>query len=239
MNSKFIIPANHNSYILFGGYVSRATSVQMVLEELGIEYDYRQVVTRDGEHKLPEYLKINPAGYVPTLVTPEGHRIHEAAAICLWLIDKYQNEDLAPSPNNPDRVEFLSKLFFITNDIQPSSKQAFFSERYAPTEETVSLVKDQAIDRVLERWSVLNDYLLKTGSFILGDRFSFVDIYLSMWAAYGLKYNDDILGRFPAIEECFKHVLRRPKSGHLLKALRDDVLSYKPSRGLENASMKG
>jgi glutathione S-transferase len=238
MNNKFIIPANHNSYILFGGYVSRATAVQMVLEELEIKYDYRQVITRDGEHKLPEYLKINPAGYVPTLVTPEGHKMHEAAGICLWLVDVNKNEDLAPLPQDKDRVEFLSKLFFITNDIQPSSKQAFFSERYAPTKETISLIKDQAIDRVLERWSVLNDYLLNNGPFILGERFSFVDIYLSMWAAYGLKYNDDILGRFPAIEECFKRVLKRPKSGYLLQALRDDVLSYKPPRAAENASMR-
>lgn len=237
MDNKFIIPANHNSYILFGGYVSRTTAVQMVLEELEIKYEYRQVITRDGEHKSPKYLKINPAGYVPTLVTPDGHIMHEAAGICLWLADANKNEDLAPLPQDKDRMEFLSKLFFITNDIQPSSKQVFFSDRYAPTKSTVSLAKDQAIDRVLERWSVLNNYLEKSGPFILGNRFSFVDIYLSMWAAYGLKYNDDILGRFLAIEECFKRVLERPKCGYLLQALRDDVLSYKPPRASENNSI--
>jgi len=238
MSNKFTIPANHNSYILFGGYVSRATAVRMVLEELEIEYDYREVITRDSEHKSSEYLKINPAGYIPTLITPDGCKMHEAAGICLWLADVNQNEELAPLPLDKDRIEFLSKLFFITNDIQPSSKQAFFSERYAPTPETISLVKDQAIDRVLERWSVLNDHLIQSGPFILGDRFSLVDIYLSMWAAYGLKYNDDILGRFPSVKECYERVLKRPNSGHLLDALRNDVLSYKPSRSDSNSSVK-
>ena len=238
MDKKFIIPANHNSYILFGGYVSRATAVRMVLEELEIEYDYRDVITRDGEHTSPEYLEINPAGFIPTLITPEGHKMHEAAGICLWLADAHQNTDLAPFPSDKDRVEFLSKLFFITNDIQPPSKQAFFSERYAIRPEDVPIVKDMAIERALERWSVLNDYLAQNGHFILGDRFSFVDIYLSMWAAYGLKYSDDILGRFPAINTCFEHVLQRPKSGHLLEALRDDVLSYKPAREGSPPSMR-
>ena len=230
MNSIFIIPANHNSYILFGGYVSRATAVQMVLEELELNYEYRQVVTSKGEHRSPEYLKINPAGYIPTLITPKGERMHEAAAICLWLADVYQNENLAPLPQDQDRIRFLSKLFFITNDIQPSSKQVFFSERYAPTQETVPIIKKQAIERVLERWSVLNDDLEADGPFILGNRFSLVDIYLSMWAAYGLRYNDDILSRFPAVNRCFENVLRQLKSSHLLQSLRDDVLSYKPAR---------
>lgn len=238
MYNKFIIPSNNNSYILFGGYVSRATAVRMVLEELEIEYDYREVITREGEHKSPEYLKINPAGYIPTLITPKGERMHEAAGICLWLADVHQNQDLAPLPSERERIQFLSKLFFITNDIQPSSKQVFFSERYAPTPETISLVKDQAIERVLERWSVLNEYLAQNEPFILGQRFSLVDIYLSMWAAYGLKYNDDILGRFPAVNKCFESVLKRPKSGHLLKALRDDVLSYKPARNILHDTLK-
>lgn len=230
MTDKFIIPANHNGYILFGGYVSRATAVQMVLEELAIAYEYRQVITRDGEHRSAAYLAINPAGYVPTLITPDGRRMHEAAGICLWLADKHDNDELAPAPQDAARIEFLSKLFFITNDIQPPSKQVFFSERYAPNAESVPVIKAQAMQRVLERWSVLNDHLAAGGPFILGDRFSVVDIYLAMWAAYGLQYHDDILERFPAVNRCYEHVLKRDRSGHILLSMREDVLSYKPSR---------
>ncbi len=74
-----------------------------------------------------KYLKINPAGYVPTLVTPDGHKMHEAAGICLWLADgQTRMTDLAPLPQDKDRMEFLSKLFFITNDIQPSFKASVF-----------------------------------------------------------------------------------------------------------------
>ncbi len=229
-NKKFAIPANSDSCILFGGYVSRVTAVRMVLEELDIPYDYRQVVTRDGEHRDPEYLKINPAGYIPALVLPSGEVMHEAAAICLWLVDKDGTGLLAPKPEEADRGYFLSKYFFITNDIQPPSKQVFFPERFAPTPDTVAKIKSDAIERALERWAVLNEFLVQRGPFILGERFSLVDIYLSMWAAYGYAYNDDVLGRYSAIARCFDLVCGRQKSGHLLQAMRKDVLSYKPAR---------
>ena len=72
-------------YVLYGGGVTRSLGVQMVLEELDLPYELRRVDALAGEHRTEEFLALNPAGYLPVLVTPEGEVLHEAAGLMLWL----------------------------------------------------------------------------------------------------------------------------------------------------------
>lgn len=52
---------------LYGGVRSRATIVQLYLEELGVPYEFVLLDMQSGEHQQPEFLKINPMGKVPAL----------------------------------------------------------------------------------------------------------------------------------------------------------------------------
>ena len=99
-------------YKLYGGTFTRALAPQMVLEEAGLPYELHAVDMASGEHRGEEFLKLNPAGYVPALTTPEGDVLHEAAAIMLYLTDRHELEDLAPQVDAPQRGGFLSKLFY-------------------------------------------------------------------------------------------------------------------------------
>jgi len=47
-------------------------SVHVALNELGVEFTPHKVDLMKGEHKEPEYLKINPRGQVGALNTPDG-----------------------------------------------------------------------------------------------------------------------------------------------------------------------
>ena len=49
------------------------------------------------EFRSDAYRKLNPAGFVPALETPEGDILHEAAAIMLYLTDRHGLEAMAPS----------------------------------------------------------------------------------------------------------------------------------------------
>ena len=40
----------------------------MILRELGLTYENKWVNLQDGEHKAPEYTKLNPNGRIPALV---------------------------------------------------------------------------------------------------------------------------------------------------------------------------
>ncbi len=67
--------------------------VRIFIAEKGIEVEYQQVDMRGGEHKTPDFLRMNPSGKIPVLETDNGEHIGESVAICRYL------EALHPEPN--------------------------------------------------------------------------------------------------------------------------------------------
>ena len=203
-------------YILYGGGVSRAVGPQMVLEEAGLPYELRTVDIAGGENRTAAFLAINPAGFVPALITPEGETLHEAAAIMVYLADRHELDDMAPRPGDLLRGRFYSRLFFLTNDIQPPTKRSFYPERYALDPADTERVRDAARAAARERWAVLDGFLAADGPYHLGDRFSLLDLHMALWVNYGLGSPRDLADEFPAVGDCFARVMARPKAAALL-----------------------
>jgi glutathione S-transferase len=77
---------------LYGANLSSpANKVRFALNLLGLEYEYKQVNLRAGEHKTEEYLKIHPAGKVPAL-TDGDFCLFESNAMIRYLADKCDSE---------------------------------------------------------------------------------------------------------------------------------------------------
>jgi len=63
-------------------------AVMMTAKSINLQLDMKKVDLMKGEHKEPEFLKINPDHTVPTLV--DGSlRLWESRAIMQYLVDKY------------------------------------------------------------------------------------------------------------------------------------------------------
>jgi glutathione S-transferase len=74
---------------------TRSIRVRWTLQELGVDFEPIRVNLLAGEHRRPEFLKINPAGKIPVLV--DGDLVlTESVAIVLYLADKYSNKGLIP-----------------------------------------------------------------------------------------------------------------------------------------------
>ncbi len=56
-------------------------------EELGLDYEIVEVDFQKGEHKTPEYLKMNPNGKVPTMMDGD-FVLWESLAICYYMMEK-------------------------------------------------------------------------------------------------------------------------------------------------------
>lgn len=207
-------------YILYGGTFTRALGPQMVLEEAGLPYELRVVDMDRGEHFGAEFRKLNPAGFVPAMVTPEGDVLHEAAGLMLYLADRH-GLDLVPGPTDPQRGLLIAKLFYFTNDVQPAFKRFYYPARYALRPEDVAATKAKAREAVVERLQVLENWLTEHGPFHLGERVSIADLHLGLWTAYGFEKPGDTADHFPAIGKVFEAVLARPKSGPLVQGLLD------------------
>lgn len=203
-------------YIVYGGKFTRTVGVQMVLEEGDLPYQIREVDILRGEHRSPEYLSVNPAGYIPAMITPEGRVLHETAAIMLYLADHHRLHELAPRSDESERGLFYSKLFFLTNDVQPAMKRIYFPHRYSTDEGDAPRIKERAVHMAKDRWKVVNDHLAANGPYHLGERFSLVDLYMVMWAAL-FEPRKELFADFPAIKVCYDLVAARPKVAPLVK----------------------
>jgi len=213
-------------YILYSGGVTRALGPQMVLEEGDIPYELRIIDEFKQEHRSPEYLAMNPAGYIPTLVTPDGTVLHEAAAIMIYLAEEHNLTDLMPESGHPARGIFFSRLFYHTNDIQPAVRAFFKPEQYTTVPGEQKGIKDKAWETAIDRWSILDQYLGSDGPFHLGEQFSLLDLHMTLWAAYGLEKPDTVINRFPAIRRCFELTTARPKVAPLVVALQESMTRW-------------
>ena len=73
-----------------------AQKVRLTLAEKGIEYESRHLNLRAGDQKNPDYLKLNPNGYVPTLVH-DDFVVCESTVICEYLDDAFPAPALKPA----------------------------------------------------------------------------------------------------------------------------------------------
>lgn len=117
-------------YQLYGFPYTSSVLTEMVLCDCGLDYDTHEVNIFDSQHKTKHYAEINPTGLIPTLITPQGNPFYEAPAINLYLADLYPQSGLAPITSDPQRGEFLSGLFFLTSEFEPTIKRYFYPHRY-------------------------------------------------------------------------------------------------------------
>ena len=213
-------------YTLYSGPLTVGLAPQMVLEELQLPYQLRTIDIFKNEHRSPEYLEINPAGWVPSLVTPEGQILHEAPAIMLYLADRHGQPQLAPDLNDPLRGLFYAKLFYLANDMQPAMKRYYYPHRYSTDPADTPRVKEQALITARDRWQVLDEYLQSNGPYLLGGRLSVADIYMAFYAGSGFDPPLSLLGEFPAVRANFDLLLTRPRIAPLLRGSQSMMEDY-------------
>src|SRR5262249_19878919 len=79
----------------------RGFRVIWLLEEIGVPYTLRQVDLLKGAEHDPEFMAINPGGFIPALQDGEVTMV-ESIAIIEYLLARYgQDSNLAPPPDDP------------------------------------------------------------------------------------------------------------------------------------------
>jgi GST-like protein len=74
---------------------SNAGKPLFALQEKGVAFEYHYVNLTDFEQHAPEYLKINPAGTVPTLIH-DGHVFTESTPMCEYISGAFPGAALVP-----------------------------------------------------------------------------------------------------------------------------------------------
>ena len=149
-----------------------------VLREIGCPFELIRVDISRGENRAPAYLALNPNARVPTLV--HGERvIYESAAILMYLCEAHPDAGLMPLPGEEDRGVFLQWLFWLTNTLQEDLQHWWHADNYLDGEPARLELKAVAERRLGRMFSQLDSHLAE-GPYMLGRRFSALDIFLAM-----------------------------------------------------------
>lgn len=83
--------------ILHGYYRSSAAyRVRIALALKGLQAEHTSLHLRKGDQTSSDYLKLNPQGLVPTLVTDDGDALTQSLAILEWLEETHPDPSILP-----------------------------------------------------------------------------------------------------------------------------------------------
>ncbi len=173
-------------YTLFWAPGTAAMAPHAALEEIGAPHKLVKVDLKSGEHRKPEYLKLNPKGRVPVLV--EGDRTtSESAAILMHLADRHPEAKLAPAVGTPERARYYQWLLYLTNTVQPTIIEFFHPDWTFEDPAHQAALKASAEKRVGAMFDYIDAELAKGGPYLTGPTFYACDLFLAMltrWTRY-------------------------------------------------------
>ena len=171
-----------------------------MLEEVGAPYE-TVFLDYASSMKAPDYLAINPMGKVPAIRHGDVV-VTEAAAICTYLADAFPDAGLAPPPGSPERGAFYRWMFFGAGPVETAALVKALNVTI-PADRTAmaGFGTHGAVADVLEQLVSRHDY-------ILGDRFSAVDIYLGSQIGWGTQFGT--VEKRPGFDAYLARIMRRP-----------------------------
>jgi glutathione S-transferase len=166
------------SLVLYHHPFSRAAGTVWVLEELGVPYELRFVDIMQGAQKAPDLVALNPMGKLPIVVDGDAV-VTEAAAIALYLADRYSLGRLAPLPEDPARATYLRWSLFAPSVIEPGSMAKAAGWQYKSSQ--AGWGDHEAMLRAMES-------AIAGREFLLGDRFSMADVIFGGTVRFMLRF---------------------------------------------------
>ena len=186
---------------------TRSIRARWTLQELGVDFEPITVNLIRGENRLPEFLKINPAGKVPVLV--DGDLVlTESIAIVMYLAEKYR--DKAFLPTDPvQRAELNRWLLFTATELeQPLWRIARHTFLYPerdrlPADVTLAGNEFRSMAAILEQH-------MQQRQFVVGSTVTVADFVL----AYTLDWGNEVkvLDHCPRLLAYMEEMYARPNA---------------------------
>jgi glutathione S-transferase len=194
-------------YTLYWSPGTASLCVHWMLIELGAPHELVQVDIEAGEHRKPEYLKLNPSGVVPTLVV-DGVPLGEAAALCMILAERHPEAGFAPPIGHAQRAAYQSWMFFLSNTLQTAYHSWFYPDQPAgqAAVESVKAAARRRIEDCLER---IDRQVAQSGAYLLGDRVGAADFVTTMLMRWSRNMPKPAT-EWPAIAGYVKRMKSRP-----------------------------
>jgi glutathione S-transferase len=178
---------DHPMLTLYFAPGSSSMAAHIALHEVGTTFEAKPMSFKQNDMRKAEFLKVNPAGKVPTLLI-DGRPLTEVAGILFYLARRFPKAGLLPQDDIEAEAHVVSWMSFIAS--------------------TLHLARRQGLDHLREVYNVANGRL--DGGWILGERYSIADIHL--FRVYWRMVNSmkSVSGEFRNLDAHYARMMARP-----------------------------
>jgi glutathione S-transferase len=199
-------------------YYARGTcalATHLALEYSGARYETIRIDFSKNEQRSPEYLRLNPKGRVPALVTERGI-LTETPALLQFIAQSFPQAQLAPL----DDVFALARAnefnSYLCSTVHIAHAHRMRGYRWADDASAHEAMKKKVPQNIGDCFELIEREWLM-GPWVLGERLSICDMYLFTLAQW-LEGDGVDVGRFPKVSELRQRMLRDPVVAKVLAA---------------------
>lgn len=192
-----------------------ALASHLALEYAGAPYQTVRVDFKKQEQRSPEYLRLNPKGRVPALVTDRGI-LTETPALLQFIAQSFPQAKLAPL----DDAFLLARAnefnSYLCSTVHIAHAHRMRGYRWADDAAAQEAMKQKVPQSVGECFELIEREMLQ-GPWVLGERFSICDMYLFTLAQW-LEGDGVDPGRFPKVADHRNRMQADPVVARVLAA---------------------
>ncbi|WP_374384356.1 glutathione S-transferase family protein [Dongia sp.] len=161
---------------------SCALASHIALEEAGADFEAIRVDFASNEQRGEAFLKINPKGRVPALVTERGI-LTETPAILFYIAQTHPTAQLAPFDDPFALGQALSFASYLCATVHVAHAHRTRGYRWVDDVAAIEAMKKKAAGNVAECFRLIETEML-VGPYVLGERYSVCDPYLFTLATW-------------------------------------------------------
>lgn len=188
---------------------SCSLATHIVLEEVGADYSTVRIDFATEQQKSPEYLKINPKGRVPALVTDNGV-LTETPAMLVYVAQRFPQARLAPMDDPFFFAQIQSFNSYLCSSVHVAHAHRMRGHRWVDADDkaAIAAMQRKVPESVGAGFELIERGMLK-GPWVMGDQYTICDPYLFTLAQWLEKDGVD-LARIPRVIDHRRRMSERP-----------------------------
>jgi glutathione S-transferase len=188
----------------------------IALEESGASFEATPINILKRENYAPDFLAVNPKGFIPVLQTPNGI-VSENPAILLYIGMSFPEAGLLPSNDAFGAAEATSFNAFLASAVHVTYRHISRPTLFADGEEARVALLAKVPEMLAKYFGLVEERLADGRQWVHGDRYGISDPYLFVYSSYLFWKGDR--GDPYAFPNLLKHrerVLERPATQRAL-----------------------
>jgi glutathione S-transferase len=155
-----------------------ALATHIVLEEVGADYATERIEFARNQQRSAEYLKVNPKGRVPALVTDRGI-LTETPAMLVYVAQSFPKATLAPTDDPFLFAEIQSFNAYLCSHLHVAHAHRMRGYRWVEPDDdhSIAAMQRKVPQSVGDSFALIEREMLR-GPWVMGERYTICDPYL-------------------------------------------------------------